>query len=79
MLREEVVKACGEGRFRVHGVATIHEALELLTDMRAGTRDAESRYPEGTLLAIAVKRARDYWQMAAKYLPSARGREAEVD
>jgi predicted ATP-dependent protease len=65
MLRHDVVEACREGRFCVHAVQTVHEALELLTGRPAGERDERTGYPQGTLLATAVKRARDYWLKAA--------------
>jgi hypothetical protein len=42
-------------------VDTIHEALELLTGMPAGRRNAQGRYPAGTLLALARERAYQYW------------------
>ncbi len=61
MLRPDVVLACGEGRFHVYAVDTVHEALEVLTGMPAGQRDENGTYPEGTILAQAVERARDYW------------------
>jgi len=61
MLRPDVVLACGEGRFHVYAADTVHEALEVLTGMPAGQRDENGTYPEGTILAQAVERARDYW------------------
>jgi len=64
MLREDVVEAAREGRFHVYAVETVHEALALLSGMPAGVQDAEGRYAEGTLLALAVQRAREYWQKA---------------
>jgi hypothetical protein len=66
MVREDVVDACREGSFRVFAVGTIHEALEVLTGRPAGVRGADGRYPDGTLLALAVERARDYWRKAAE-------------
>ena len=65
MLRPDVVAACEAGRFHVYAVATIHQALELLTGRPAGTRDAHGHYPEHTLLQMAVQRAQDYWRMAS--------------
>jgi len=61
MLRSDVVEACQEGRFRIWAVESIHEALELLTGVPAGERDAEGVYPEGSLLRLAVDRAREFW------------------
>jgi ATP-dependent Lon protease len=61
MLRPDVQEACAEGRFRVFAVKTIQEALEIFTGVPAGTRDPQGEYPEGTLLATAVEKAREYW------------------
>jgi lon-related putative ATP-dependent protease len=63
MLRQDVVEAAEKGLFQVWPVATVDEAVELLTGVPAGERDAEGRYPEGTvnrrvddrLLAFAEK------------------------
>ena len=62
MLREDVVDAAREGRFRVYAVDTVHEALGLFTGRAAGVSGADGGYAEGTLLALAVQRAREYWE-----------------
>jgi predicted S18 family serine protease len=69
MLREDVVQACAEGRFHVHAVDTIHDALSILTGYEAGERDADGSFPEGTLFAIAVRKAREYWEKATRAGP----------
>jgi ATP-dependent Lon protease len=61
MLRHDVVTACGAGQFHVYAVATVQEAIEILTGVPAGERDAEGVYPEGTFLAQAVDQAREFW------------------
>lgn len=55
-LRREVVEAVEAGQFSVYGVNSVEEAMELLTGMQAGERDAEGRYPEGTLYARVTQR-----------------------
>jgi predicted ATP-dependent protease len=45
MLREDVVKAVQDGKFVVHAVSTIDEALELLTGIEAGTKGEDGHYP----------------------------------
>ncbi len=62
MLREDVVQACADGRFHIHAVATVHEALEVLTGMPAGSADKNGRYAEGTLLRLAQQRAGEFWR-----------------
>jgi predicted ATP-dependent protease len=49
MLRADVVAACGAGQFRVHPVATVDEAAELLTGIAAGERGPDGQFPAGTL------------------------------
>jgi lon-related putative ATP-dependent protease len=51
MLHRRVVEAAEEGRFRVHAVTTIDQGLGILTGLEAGARDAEGRFPEGSVNA----------------------------
>ena len=47
MLREDVVQAVDEGKFAVHAVSTIDEALELLTGVPAGEPGEDGTLPAG--------------------------------
>jgi predicted ATP-dependent protease len=49
MLREDVVEAVAEGKFRVHAVSDIDEALELLTGVPAGEKAADGSYPPDSI------------------------------
>jgi lon-related putative ATP-dependent protease len=49
MLRDDVVEAVRAGRFKIYSVSTIDEALELLTGIEAGSRDASGAYPAESL------------------------------
>ena len=71
MLREDVVESCASNRFHVYAVDTVHEAIECLTGVPAGQRDAEGWYPEDTLLGLALKRAWMYWLKASQQLGTA--------
>jgi lon-related putative ATP-dependent protease len=51
MLREEVLEAARAGQFRVWAVATVDEALELLTGVPAGVRGEDGSFPEGSVNA----------------------------
>lgn len=62
MLREDVIEACKAGNFRVYAVASIHEALEVLTGMPAGEANEAGEYPKGSLLRVAQQRAGEFWQ-----------------
>jgi predicted ATP-dependent protease len=79
MLREDVVQAARDGKFHVYAVGTVHAALELFTDMPAGELGAAGRYPDGSLLALAVQRAREYWLKAARDPHGAQRRRAHAE
>jgi predicted ATP-dependent protease len=59
MLPETVIAAVAQGKFRLYAVAHLDEALELLTGMPAGEKDAEGKYPEGTLHYKVDQRLRE--------------------
>jgi lon-related putative ATP-dependent protease len=49
MLRQDVVEAARNGQFHVYPVWTVDQALELLTGIPAGERDAEGNFAEGSI------------------------------
>ena len=60
MLREDVAQACAEGKFHVYAVRTIYEAIEVMTGTDAGSAGGD--YAEGTVLAVAVAKAHEFWE-----------------
>jgi lon-related putative ATP-dependent protease len=46
MLREDVVEAARQGKFRIHAVATIDEGIEILTGVPAGQREKDGKFPK---------------------------------
>jgi predicted ATP-dependent protease len=56
MLREEVVAAAARGEFSVYAVATVDEAIELLTGVTAGVRGDGGLFPEGSVNARVEQR-----------------------
>lgn len=62
MLREDVVAAVREGRFRVWTVTSVDEAIEILTGIEAGTRDAEGNYGAGTINARVQARLDSFFR-----------------
>lgn len=56
MLREDVLAAIRAGRFRIHAVSRVEEAIELLLGRPAGVMDAEGSYPEGSVFAAVAER-----------------------
>lgn len=51
MLKQAVVQAVREGKFRIWAVRTVDEVLELLTGLPAGEADASGQLPEGSVNA----------------------------
>lgn len=73
MLREDVVEAVRAGQFKIHSITTIDEALELLTDVPAGTPGPDGAYPPDSINGLVqaqlmhfAERLRaftsDYWR-----------------
>jgi predicted ATP-dependent protease len=56
MLREDVVEAARQGRFRVWAVETVDQGIELLTGVPAGERGPEGRFPPDTVNARVAAR-----------------------
>lgn len=56
MLRGEVLAAVKAGKFRIHAISRVEEAVELLLGKPAGVADGEGVYPEGSVFAIVAER-----------------------
>ena len=56
MLRADVVAAVAEGRFHVHAVTDVDEAIELLTGTAAGAPAADGDFPAGSVNALVEAR-----------------------
>jgi lon-related putative ATP-dependent protease len=73
MLRADVVAAAAQGRFHVWPVATVDEAVELLTGVPAGEKDEAGQWPEGSVnrrvderLAQLAEKARSFGRGGAQ-------------
>ncbi|WP_147819311.1 Lon protease family protein [Salidesulfovibrio onnuriiensis] len=49
MLGEEVVRAVEEGKFHIHPIKSIEEAVEILMGARAGSRGKSGKFPLGSV------------------------------
>ena len=56
MLREDVVAACVAGNFDVYAVGDVDEALNLLTSVEAGQRDADGNFPANSVNGLVEAR-----------------------
>jgi predicted ATP-dependent protease len=59
MLPDKVIEAVAQGKFHLYAIAHVDEGLELLTGGPAGEKDAEGKYPEGTLHYKVDQRLRE--------------------
>lgn len=67
MLRDDLVAEAAAGRFQVHAVSTVDEALALLLDTAAGERDDSGEFAPGSVNGRVEARLRE-WAMLAVQL-----------
>jgi predicted ATP-dependent protease len=60
MLRADVIKAVEEKEFHVYAVQSIDEGIEVLTDVAAGTRNVNGKFPEGSINALVEQTLMHY-------------------
>lgn len=58
MLKEAVIEAVQQGLFHVYAVENVDQGLEILTGIPAGSRDADGKFPEGSMHARVDARLR---------------------
>ncbi len=68
MLRADVVAACAEGRFQIHAIENVDDAIALLTGKPAGERDATGKFPDGSVNALVETRMASFLR-SATHLP----------
>ena len=66
MLREDVVEAARHRQFAIYPVATIDEAIEILTGIKAGERGPEGRFPAGTINRLVEDKLKDIRRARAR-------------
>ena len=72
MLREDVVDACREKKFRILPITTIAEGIEALTGKKAGKRGAGGQYPSGSINRLVEDRLVGFAALRAKAVAKAR-------
>jgi predicted ATP-dependent protease len=65
MLKDEVVEAVAAGRFHLYPVATIEQAMSILTGRPAGALRKDGRYPPGSLYQMVDSRLAELTRLAA--------------
>jgi lon-related putative ATP-dependent protease len=67
MLRDDVVEAARNGRFRIWAVERIDQAAALLTGLEAGERDVDGSFPDGSLNARVEARLRELSELRRSF------------
>jgi predicted ATP-dependent protease len=75
MLRDDVIAAAAQERFRIFPIETVDQGLSLLTGLPAGEPDAEDNYPEGSLNHRIAARLEAFAAKAAELVRNAAGVE----
>jgi len=59
MLKEEVVDAVKDGKFHIYPVKTIDQGIEILTGVKAGARQPDGTFEDGTVNSRVNKRLKE--------------------
>ena len=70
MLHDRVVNAVEAGKFHIHAVETVDQAIEILTGMPAGSPDESGVYPEGSFHRRVADRLKDLADARRKFAPA---------
>ena len=70
MLRPDIVKAAEDGLFSIYAVETINQGIEILTGVAAGEREADGRFPPGTINRLVEDRLQLYARQAKEFSDS---------
>ncbi len=72
MLKDEVIQAVREGKFHVHAVERIEEAMEILTRVKAGRKLINGKFSPGSLYDLVNERLRRLAHLADKQVRGSR-------
>ena len=61
-LSDEVIEAVKEGKFHIYAVSTIDEGIEILTGVPAGKKNANGKFPAGTINYLAYEKLKKYYE-----------------
>jgi hypothetical protein len=67
MLREDVVAASEAGSFQVYAVATVGEAIEILTGLPAGERQGNGQFPDASFFGRVEARLRQLAELRGQF------------
>src|SRR5690348_11816696 len=67
MLRSDVVEAVAQGKFHIFPVSTIEQGIEILTGLKAGSRNGAGKFEENSIFTRADERLRQMAKTLADY------------
>jgi predicted ATP-dependent protease len=73
-LKDDVIEAVKNGLFHIYAINSIDEGIELLTGIPAGQKQADGRYPDGTINAMVYNKLKYYAETMANV---GKGRSAD--
>jgi len=75
MLKEEVLEAVKAGKFHVYPVKTIDQGIEVLTEVKAGTRLPDGKFEKGTVNFMVDESLREMALKLREFAGTPRGEE----
>jgi predicted ATP-dependent protease len=79
VLRDEVIAAVEQGKFRVYAVEHVDEAMEILTGLPAGASGPDGRFPAGSVNGRVAERLSAMAEKAKAFAAPAPGRGPGVE
>jgi lon-related putative ATP-dependent protease len=70
MLKEEIIEAVKKGKFRIYSVKTIDEGIEILTGVKAGEKQKDGSFENGTVNDRVDKHLRGMAEKLQEFQPS---------
>ncbi|MGD2167844.1 MAG: ATP-binding protein [Gammaproteobacteria bacterium] len=67
MLREDVIEAVSQAQFDIYPFETVDEAVELLTGVAAGERDASGKFPVDTVNYLVETKLREFAEVRKNF------------
>ncbi len=79
MLRQDVVDAAREGKFQVYPVASVDQAIELLTGMPAGEPDENGDYPPESVNGKMISRLEELSRLRQEFSEAVQEKDSEKE
>ena len=67
MLEDEVIDAVRNGKFKIYGVKTIDEGIEILTGIKPGKLNEQGEFEKGTINYLVQKKLEYYSKLSKEY------------